>query len=201
MRVVNMAHGALYLLGGYLALEMQDSWFKEDTGLGLSLSGTGDATYRPGQLGRAADPRDADHRPPRRDHAAGLPALEPGPGPAPGADHDRPLGDLRRPDAGRVRRHLEGHQDAHRLAREHRAAGRRALRLLPRRGRAGRRAPDRPRAVVADQPHPLRARSCVPASTTATWSRRSGSTCSSYSRPRSSSAPCWPGSAACSAAR
>jgi branched-chain amino acid transport system permease protein len=45
MRVVNMAHGALYLLGGYIALEMQDSWFKEDTGLGLSLSGTGDATY------------------------------------------------------------------------------------------------------------------------------------------------------------
>jgi branched-chain amino acid transport system permease protein len=45
MRVVNMAHGALYLLGGYLALEMQDSWFKEDTGLGLSLSGTGGAEY------------------------------------------------------------------------------------------------------------------------------------------------------------
>ena len=45
MRVVNMAHGSLYLLGGYLALEMQDSWFKEDTGLGLSLSGSGDTTY------------------------------------------------------------------------------------------------------------------------------------------------------------
>jgi branched-subunit amino acid ABC-type transport system permease component len=39
MRDVTMAHGSLYLLGGYLALEMQDSWFKEDTGLGLSLSG------------------------------------------------------------------------------------------------------------------------------------------------------------------
>jgi branched-chain amino acid transport system permease protein len=47
MRVVNMAHGALYLLGGYLALEMQDSWFKEETGpgLNLSLSGESDATY------------------------------------------------------------------------------------------------------------------------------------------------------------
>jgi branched-chain amino acid transport system permease protein len=45
MRVVNMAHGALYLFGGYLALEMQDSWFKDDTGLGLSLSGSGDTTY------------------------------------------------------------------------------------------------------------------------------------------------------------
>ena len=35
MRVVNMAHGSLYLLGGYLALEMQDAWFKEETGSGL----------------------------------------------------------------------------------------------------------------------------------------------------------------------
>ena len=46
MRVVNMAHGSLYLLGGYLALEMQDSWFKSaPEGLGLSLSASGDATY------------------------------------------------------------------------------------------------------------------------------------------------------------
>ena len=45
MRVVNMAHGSLYLLGGYLALEMQDAWFKDDTGLGISLSGTGSADY------------------------------------------------------------------------------------------------------------------------------------------------------------
>jgi branched-chain amino acid transport system permease protein len=45
MRVVNMAHGSLYLLGGYLALKMQESWFQEDTGLGLSLSGATDAEY------------------------------------------------------------------------------------------------------------------------------------------------------------
>jgi branched-chain amino acid transport system permease protein len=47
MRVVNMAHGSLYLLGGYLALQMQDAWFKKETGsgLGLSLSGEGDTTY------------------------------------------------------------------------------------------------------------------------------------------------------------
>jgi branched-chain amino acid transport system permease protein len=46
MRVVNMAHGSLYLLGGYLALEMQDAWFKEETaGLNLSLSGTGGTEY------------------------------------------------------------------------------------------------------------------------------------------------------------
>jgi branched-chain amino acid transport system permease protein len=45
MRVVNMAHGSLYLLGGYLALEMQESWFQEETGLNLSLSGATDAEY------------------------------------------------------------------------------------------------------------------------------------------------------------
>ena len=47
MRVVNMAHGSLYLLGGYLALEMQDAWFKQETGsgLGLSLTGESDTTY------------------------------------------------------------------------------------------------------------------------------------------------------------
>jgi branched-chain amino acid transport system permease protein len=40
-----MAHGSLYLLGGYLALEMQERWFQEDTGLGISLSGASDAEY------------------------------------------------------------------------------------------------------------------------------------------------------------
>jgi branched-chain amino acid transport system permease protein len=45
MRVVNMAHGSLYLLGGYLALEFQEAWFQEDTGLGLSLSGASDTEY------------------------------------------------------------------------------------------------------------------------------------------------------------
>ena len=45
MRVVNMAHGSLYLLGGYLALEFQEAWFEDDTGLGLSLSGASDTDY------------------------------------------------------------------------------------------------------------------------------------------------------------
>jgi branched-chain amino acid transport system permease protein len=45
MRVVNMAHGSLYLLGGYLALRMQESWFKDDSGLGLSLTGASDTEY------------------------------------------------------------------------------------------------------------------------------------------------------------
>jgi branched-chain amino acid transport system permease protein len=45
MRVVNMAHGSLYLLGGYVALEVQTRFFEADTGLGLSLSGASDAEY------------------------------------------------------------------------------------------------------------------------------------------------------------
>ena len=48
MRVVNMAHGSLYLLGGYIALKIQEGWFKQTSGgdsLGLSLSPEGDATY------------------------------------------------------------------------------------------------------------------------------------------------------------
>ncbi|MBE2320365.1 branched-chain amino acid ABC transporter permease [Solirubrobacter sp. CPCC 204708] len=46
MRVVNMAHGALYLLGGYIALEIQTRWFEDEgSGLGLSLSGASDTEY------------------------------------------------------------------------------------------------------------------------------------------------------------
>ena len=42
MRVVNMAHGTLYLLGGYLALNFQQKLFAEDDGgLNLSLSAGG----------------------------------------------------------------------------------------------------------------------------------------------------------------
>src|SRR4029453_3882766 len=37
MRVVNMAHGTLYLLGGYLALNFQQKLFQNDDG-GLNLS-------------------------------------------------------------------------------------------------------------------------------------------------------------------
>ena len=88
------------------------------------------------RLDHPADPRDGDHRRDRRAPAAGLPALELGPGPAPGADHDRPLGDPRRPDARGVRRHLQGHQDADGLAGQHQPARRRALRVLPRGDRA-----------------------------------------------------------------
>jgi branched-chain amino acid transport system permease protein len=42
MRVVNMAHGSLYLLGGYLALNFQQKLFQQDDGgLNLSLSAGG----------------------------------------------------------------------------------------------------------------------------------------------------------------
>ena len=42
MRVVNMAHGSLYLLGGYLAFEMQKGWFTEESqGLNISLAHPG----------------------------------------------------------------------------------------------------------------------------------------------------------------
>jgi len=47
MRTINMAHGSLYLLGGYLAYEMQKAWFAPDSG-GLELSigqGSGGAEY------------------------------------------------------------------------------------------------------------------------------------------------------------
>src|SRR5215217_5610901 len=42
MRVVNMAHGTLYLFGGYLALNFQQMLFQDDSGgLNLSLSAGG----------------------------------------------------------------------------------------------------------------------------------------------------------------
>jgi branched-chain amino acid transport system permease protein len=45
MRVVNMAHGSLFLLGGYVALEIQTRFFKEQKGLGISLGGTTGVEY------------------------------------------------------------------------------------------------------------------------------------------------------------
>jgi branched-chain amino acid transport system permease protein len=48
MRVVNMAHGSLYLFGGYLALKMQENWFapeRRGVSLGLGAGGTADVEY------------------------------------------------------------------------------------------------------------------------------------------------------------
>jgi branched-chain amino acid transport system permease protein len=47
MRVVNMAHGSLYLFGGYIALKLQEQWFAKDTGalnLTLGAGGAGNET-------------------------------------------------------------------------------------------------------------------------------------------------------------
>ena len=45
MRTINMAHGSLYLLGGYLAFEMQQSWFAEEAGFQLTIGQGSDAEY------------------------------------------------------------------------------------------------------------------------------------------------------------
>ncbi len=182
MRVVNMAHGALYLFGGYIALEMQNKWFVEERGRrrlhARRRRRGGRRDDRPARLDHPAAPGDGHHRHHRRGHPAGLPALEPGPGPAPGADHDRALGDLRRPDARRLRRHLQGHQDAVGLADLDHAPGRGPVRLLPRRRRARRGPADRRRRSGTSSRRRASGRSCAPAWTTATWSPRSASTSS-----------------------
>jgi branched-chain amino acid transport system permease protein len=46
MRTINMAHGTLYLLGGYVAFELQQSWFAQDTGaFEISIGQASDAQY------------------------------------------------------------------------------------------------------------------------------------------------------------
>ena len=97
MRTVNMAHGSLFLLAAYIAIEVQQRMVgktrniaPEDVDM-LSwivplLVGVGDRRGR-----RVRDLR-------------GVPALEPGSGTAPGADHAGHLGDPRRPDARPRRR-------------------------------------------------------------------------------------------------
>ena len=110
MRVVNMAHGAFFLFGGYVALKLQRHLVGEGGSFGLhERAGEPDALDRPGDRRHARDRRHG----PR--HAAGLPALEPGSGPAPGADHDRDLDHPRRPDARALRRRRRGHRVAAQL--------------------------------------------------------------------------------------
>ena len=120
MRVVNMAHGAFFLFGGYVALKLQRHLVGEGGSFGLtSGAGQPDALDRPGHRRHARDRRHG----PR--HATGVPALEPGAGPAPGADHDRDLDHPRRSDARPLRRRRRGHRVAARL---------RQVRQLARRG-------------------------------------------------------------------
>ena len=120
MRVVNMAHGSFYLLGGYIAYEVQQSM----TGQGFSLQSSEVTTWEwvyPALVACARGRRR------RADRAAGVPALEHGAGAAPGAHHDRDLGDHRRP--------------GHRALPASRSGGRRQVRWQRRSawpGRAGR---------------------------------------------------------------
>ena len=103
MRVVNMAHGAFYLLGGYIAYEIQQRM----TGSGFGLNPSEVSTLEwvvPWLVAMVCIGVFGLARP------AAAAALEPGAGPASGADHDRRLGDRRRPGhralpAHRARRH------------------------------------------------------------------------------------------------
>ncbi len=91
MRVTNMAHGAFYLLGGYIGYEVSER------------TGTWHLGVLAGALGcrRAGD---------RRPAVAGAP--DPGPGPARGAGHDRARDRDRRPVPGLLGRHAAGHLGA-----------------------------------------------------------------------------------------
>ena len=71
MRTVNMAHGSFYLLGGYIAYEIQQTM----TGQGYSLQSSEVNTWE--WLVPLAGRR-AVHRDRRAGHPAGIPALEPG---------------------------------------------------------------------------------------------------------------------------
>ena len=146
MRVVNMAHGSLYLLGGYFAFDLQ-----QRLGGGSSVSTLGFSSAETSFWDWflpliAASFAIACHR---SRHAAGLPTLEPGPGATTGADHDRDLGHPRRPDARPLRRAGGGAEATDQLA--HERQRRRRLRLLPPRG-ARIRDRDRHRALPGDPP-------------------------------------------------
>ena len=203
MRVVNMAHGSLYLLGGYLALEMQEHWFKQTAG---------------GDSARALAPRRATR--PTRCSGWVIPLLiATGIIGVIGVLIQQVF--LRWNQGQDLRQALITIALSVIIADQMLAAFggiskdiktptdwpdsinvlRRPLRLLPRRGRARLGAADRGRAVVADQAdalrqdrarrrrrprHGLRARHQRPARS---------------SRSRSCSARCSPASAACSAAR
>ena len=96
MRTVNMAHGSLFLLAAYIAIELQQkmagkSRNLEPADVSVAVLGRADA----GRCRRRGDPR--------RRHPAGVPPVEPGSGPPSGADHGGDRGDHGRSDAGAVR--------------------------------------------------------------------------------------------------
>ena len=99
MRVVNMAHGAFFLLGGYVALKLQRDMVGGGGSFGLTSSQVNLTHWIvPTLAGTAvvAGSGLAD--------AAALPPLDTGPGSPPGADHDCDLDHPRRPDARAFRR-------------------------------------------------------------------------------------------------
>ena len=142
MRVVNMAHGSFFLFGGYIALKLQRNLVGEGGAFGLSSSQVSVLNWVvPFIVGTLLVGVD------RPGHAAAPAALEPGPGPAPGADHDRRLDHPRRPDARPLRRYRRGH---------HLARPDRSLREPARvRGAVLRGAPPDPAARAGDRRGPL----------------------------------------------
>ena len=181
MRVVNMAHGSLYLLGGYIALKMQEGWFKQtsggDSGLGLSLNPEGDATYSLlgwiiplllataiiGVIGVLMQQiflrwnQGQDLRQALITIALSVIIADQMLAAFGGISQD-----IKTPTAW---------PDSINVSR-------RPLRVLPRRRRARLRAADRRRALVAHKADAIRQDRAAPAWTTATWSPRSASTSS-----------------------
>ena len=105
MRVVNMAHGAFFLLGRlHRAAHCSATWSAATSGSGSSSAQVSLAQWVVPALAGVAVVAGVGPA-----HAAALPALEPGPGPAPGADHDRDRDHPRRPDARPLRRRRAGH--------------------------------------------------------------------------------------------
>ncbi len=82
MRTVNMAHGALFLLAAYIAIELQQRMVGKTRN--IEPSDVSIASWVVPLLVGALTCRRR-----RPDHPTGVPALEPGPGSAPGADHGR----------------------------------------------------------------------------------------------------------------
>ena len=145
MRTVNMAHGALFLLAAYIAIEVQQRMVGKERN--ITPEDVDMLSWVVPLLVGAAIAAVVGLR-----HLRGVPALEPGPGAAPGADHVGDLGDPRRPDARPRRR--PGAVDVvagrrHPLRRDLRPALRHQPAVHPRH-RPRRRRP----AVAVAQPHP-----------------------------------------------
>ncbi len=105
MRVVNMAHGAFFLLGGYVALKLERHLVGQDSAFGMLSSQVSLWQWVVPAITRRRD-----------DWALGLGMQQSflrwnqGPGAPPGAHHDRDLDHPRRPDDRALRRVHPGHR-------------------------------------------------------------------------------------------